>query len=95
MKFRDDIPVRASQITPEEIFTDRRRVTAALLAGAATIAGTALAQAPTPAAPGAGKAAGAAGGPVYTRNARFTVKEPLTSFDDVTAAIIQASQGLL
>jgi sulfoxide reductase catalytic subunit YedY len=84
MKFKEDIPVRPSQITPEEIFADRRRVTAALLAGAATLAGTALAQTPTPTAAGTGKAVGAAGGPVYTRNARFTAKEPLTSFEDVT-----------
>jgi sulfoxide reductase catalytic subunit YedY len=73
--------VAPSQITPEAVFRDRRRVLAAL--GAAALGGAALpglAQAPAPS-PGA---AARPAPPKYSRNERWSVKDTPTSLEDVT-----------
>ncbi len=85
-------PILPSQITPEALFRQRRRVLAALTAaaGAAWLgsdADVALGQAAAPAAaPGGLRNAGARPRiPPSTRNARFTLPEKPTSFEDVTS----------
>ncbi len=72
-------PIAPSEITPEAAFHDRRRVLASLGAIALS-SGSLQAAAQAPAAtPPAGLAP-----PKFTRNERWSVKETLTSFDDVT-----------
>jgi sulfoxide reductase catalytic subunit YedY len=73
--------IAPSQITPESLFHDRRRVLAAL--GAAAIGGTAFPElARAQAASGAAAARPAP--PKFARNERFSTKETPTSQQDVT-----------
>ncbi|MCU0758242.1 MAG: protein-methionine-sulfoxide reductase catalytic subunit MsrP [Steroidobacteraceae bacterium] len=74
--------IAPSEITPEAVFRDRRRVLAAL--GAAALGGAALpglGQSPTP----AGGAASRLAPPKYARSERWSTKETPTSLEDVTS----------
>jgi sulfoxide reductase catalytic subunit YedY len=85
MKHKDDASISPSQITPEAVFGDRRKVTAALLGGALAMVGPTMVTAATaPSSPSTPRPP-AAGAPVFTRNTRYVVNEPLTSFEDVTS----------
>jgi sulfoxide reductase catalytic subunit YedY len=85
MNHKDDVSISPSQITPEAVFGDRRKVTAALLGGALAMVGPTMVTAATaPSSPSTPRPP-AAGAPVFTRNTRYVVNEPLTSFEDVTS----------
>jgi sulfoxide reductase catalytic subunit YedY len=74
--------IAPSEITPETVFRDRRRVLAAL--GATAIGSAALPVAGQDAGP-AGVGASRLAPPKYTRNERWSTKETPTSAEDVTS----------